>query len=319
LEVGSGWKDLAPVIAAEDGDIVAISPAAFFACSPLDGSSDALSEEDAEFWRSMRDRRGKPRRQTAYVALGIVAGVPFILDGAKRRRAWIEGLSNPPTEIFATVHQLMSLDQARRVAEGYKSSQKIERSAAAIQAAYREHGLTIQSHRLTHGAIGNAIYLAFRGSVFEDSGHGTKAPINLVDAVGVLREEIAFLDELGCPSRVFFSGILAMSFIALAIDPKSADLVEKIALKRGNKKDGKMDPAEAVLHLALVTEVLEPGRGAAYQAELFARSLRGFDKWRSAKSRPSRAWTKGILTATDPAPFVNEFRTAKGIAGRIDL
>ena len=205
------------------------------------------------------------------------------------------------------------------IASAYEGSERVERSAEAVKTAYQKLGMKMSSHRLSHGAIASALYLAFRGSYFEDEDHPTGAPINLYDAVALVKEELLFLDELGCSSRIFYSGILAMAIIALAVEPDAKDFIRRIAEKRGNKVDGKMDPAESVLHLALITELKEPGRVAAYQAELFSRSLRGFDKWRNANTKPARAYTKGVLTAIDPAQFVAEFRRVKEIENRVDL
>ncbi|WP_133162399.1 hypothetical protein [Hyphococcus luteus] len=312
-------SDLAPLIHADDGDIVTVSPKVFLACSFLNAAQGKLKKADRAFWSDMATRRGKLRRQTAFAAVGIVGGEAYILDGAKRARAWREGLSKAPDELYVTVHQLMSLAQAETIAAAYQASQRVERSADAVKGAYDAFDMKMTSHRLARGAIGSAIYLAFRGSVFEDDNHPTAAPINLREAVGLIKGELVFLDKLGCSSRTFYSGILAMAIIALAVDPDAKEFIERIAAKRGNKVDGMMDPAESVLHLALITELKEPGRGAAYQAELFSRALRGFDKWRNAKKMPARAYTKGVLTAIDPEPFVREFRAVKGIEDRIDL
>lgn len=311
--------DLKALIEAADGDVVSIPAKVFTACSFLEPAQGHLSKADRAFWSEIGQRRGKLRRQTAFAAVAVIGGVPYILDGAKRARAWREGLSKAPDEIYVTVHQLLSLSHARKMASAYQASQTVERSAETVKGAYEKLGMTMTSHRLAHGAIANAIYLAFRGSNYEDEDHPTSAPINLTEAIGLVRKELIALDALGCPSRIFYSGILAMAIIALAVDPDAKTFIAQIAEKRGNKIDGKMDPAESVLHLALVTELMEPGRAAAYQAELFSRALRGFDKWRNAKRKPERAITKGVLTAIDPAPFVAEFRKCKGIEGRIDL
>lgn len=314
-----GAEDMKALVSAEDGDIVAVPAKVFLSCSFLEPGQGALKKADRAFWKDVAQRRGKLRRQTAFASVGVVAGVPYILDGAKRARAWREGLSRAPAEIYVAVHQLLSVSQAKKIAAAFQSSQSVERSAQVVKGAYEDLGMTMSSHRLAHGTIANAIYLAFRGSVYEDDAHPTAAPINLPEAVALIKDELLFLDGLGCPSRIFYSGILAMAIIALATEPAAKELITRIAEKRGNKTDGKMDPAESVLHLALITELMEPGRVAAYQAELFARALRGFDKWRKARRRPTRALTKGVLTALDPAPFVREFRAVKGIEGRVDL
>ncbi len=311
--------DMKALLTAEDGDIVSVPAKAFLACSFLNEIQGKLSKADRAFWSEVAARRGKLRRQTAFAAVGVVGGAAYILDGAKRARAWREGLSKAPDEIYVTVHQLMSLAQAESIAAAYETSQLVERSADAVKGAYHDLGMEMSSHRLAHGAIGSAIYLAFRGSLFEDGAHPTGAPINLREAVGLIKEELLFLDRLGCSSRIFYSGILAMAIIALGVDPDAKDFIERIATKRGNKIDGKMDPSESVLHLALITELKEPGRVAAYQTELFSRALRGFDKWRNSGKKPSRAFTKGVLTAIDPKPYIREFRARKGIEDRIDL
>ncbi len=282
-----GAADLSVFVAAADGDIVQAPAKVFTACSFLDPSQGKLSKADRVFWTDIGQRRGKLRRQTAYVAVAVIGGVPYILDGAKRARAWKDGLSKAPEEIFVTVHQLLSISHAQKMAAAYQTSQKVERSAETIQAAYQKFSMQITSHRLSHGAIGNAIYLAFRGSNYEDEAHPTSAPINLTEAVGLIRKELKLLDGFGCPSRVFYSGILAMAIIALAVDPDFEEFISQIAEKRGNKVDGKMDPAESVLHLALITELMEPGRAPHTNPNSFGRALRGFDKWQTPSANPS--------------------------------
>lgn len=310
---------MAALIEADDGEIVTVPAKAFLACNFLSDAQGKLSQSDREFWTNVATRRGKLRHQTAFTAIGVVGGVAYILDGAKRARAWRDGLSRAPQEIFVTVHQLMSVSQAASIAAAYEASQRVERSADAIKGAYNAGDMAITSPLLAHGAIGTAIYLAFRGSVFEDQNHPSGAPINLREAVPLIKDELLFLDSLNCPTRVFYAGILAMAIVALALDPNAKEFIQKIAEKRGSMIDGKMDPVASVSHLALVTELMQPGRKADYQAELFSRSLRGFDKWRNAGKKPSRVNTKGVLTAIDPQPFIKEFRTKKDIVGRVDL
>lgn len=311
--------DLKMLTNAEDGAIVSVPAKVFLACRFLHETQGALSNADRKLWSDIGQRRGKLRAQTTFTTVGIIGGAPFILDGAKRARAWREGLLRAPHEVHVTVHQSLSRLQAERIANAYQASQTVERSAETIKAAYDALDMRMTSHRLAHGTIASAIYLAFRGADYADEAHPTRAPINLTKAVELIRDELLFLDECGCPSRVFYSGILAMAILALAVDPDAKAFIKQIADKRGNKIDGKMDPAESVLHLALITELMEPGRVASYQAELFSRALRGFDKWRNAKRKPARAYTKGMLTAVAPAPFVSEFRARKRIDGRLDL
>lgn len=314
-----GPEEMRALLSAEDGEIVAVPAKVFLACAFLENAQGDLTKADRKYWTEMGSRRGKLRRQTAFAAIGVVGEIAYIVEGAKKARAWREGLSNAPDKIYVTVHQLLSVGQAEAIASAYESSERVERSADAVKKAYRSLSMEMTSHRLAHGAIASALYLAFRGSYFEDEDHPTEAPINLYEAVALVKEELLFLDGLGCSSRIFYSGILAMAIIALAVEPDAKDFVKRIAEKRGNKVDGKMDPAESVLHLALITELKEPGRLAAYQTELFSRSLRGFDKWRNSKKKPARAFTKGVLTSIDPAQLVAEFRRVKGIEDRVDL
>lgn len=267
----------------------------------------------------MASRRGKVRQQTAFTAVGVVGGEAYILHGAKRASAWREGLSKPPAKLFVTVHQLLSIAQAESIAAAYDESQRVEQSAKAIKGAYADLNMNIKSHRLRHGNIGLAIYLAFRGSLFEDENHLTGAPINLREAVALIKDELLFLDNLDIPTRVFYFGILAMAIVALAVDPNAKELIEKVSTKQGSKIKGKMDPVESILYLATIAEIKGPGHSTAYQKELYSRALHGFDKWRNANKKPARALTKGMITAVDPGPFVAEFRAAKGITDRIDL
>lgn len=311
--------DFSVLDAAEDLDVVEIIPGTLAACAPLFEGQGTLDASGIAFWESSKFLRGIVRERLRNVAIVRVGETFYILDGATRAEAWRQGIAKPPKTLNAAFHVASTMEEARALRSRYESTGRIERSESTILAAYKTHGLSLTSARLASGWIAHAIDFAFRGSVFGAEAHPSSIPINLTDAIGLITEELAFLDQTGCPKNVFYSGILGMSILGLGIDERAKEFVERIARKSGNKRDGKMDPVEGVVFLALLTDLKDRADVEQYQPELFARSLRGLSAWLDGDAPGSRYWFKSQLQKADPQPLIRRFREAKGIVDRSDL
>ncbi|MEL6277275.1 MAG: hypothetical protein AAFR28_00155 [Pseudomonadota bacterium] len=313
---------------ASDGDVVTVAPAAFLACARLTKSIPTLTPEEEAYWRDNSRRQRHVGRQVSSVACAVVGEAVYMLDGSKRAVAWTGGVASPPDALIVAVHHCETLKEARALHRKYREKGDIDYSRAQILSAYDKLGLNLSSTRLKHGEIAQALYLAFRGSYISDKKHGFDAPLNLGAAVECVAAELQFLDSIGCPTRVFFTGVLAMGLIGVGLDDAAKPFLEKIAKKAGNKRDGYMDPVDAVVFLTTMCEMMDRSRSIQFQPELFKRSLRGLVAWLDhendgvrygPQAGESRYWFKGKLREIDAAPLIADFRARKGIAGRRDL
>ena len=311
------------LLAAADGDVVAIGPETFISLPPVDGETVELSEKDKTFWSSVGAGRGRfqqlMQRRLPFVAVVNVGGELFQLDGAKRAEAWRAGLLAPPETLAATVHCRDTLKEARVLAGQYVKAELLEGSPEQIRNAFETHGLDVSSYRLKHGKFVAAVYLAFRGSFWNTPQHDYVAPIDLTAAIGVLKEEISSLDEIDCPNGVFPTGVLAMAFVGLATEPAAIDFIAKIARREGNMRDGLKDPVQGVLALTELCSYMGKAKAVEFQPELYKRSLRGLARWCEGDTGRNRYWAKDRLWVMDVAPWVERFRRAKKITNRIDL
>ncbi len=304
---------------ADDLDVLEIDVSAFFAMPLLAGSDGWLTRKDRTAMVEIGKKRALNRQRTREVAVAVVGDEIFIVSGAKRRAAWLEGILQTPESVVVSVHHAKTLKQAQSLVEGYKEAEPEDSSASVIKAAYKQHGLELKTARLKEGTIAQALYFCFRGSLFWAEDHPSEVPINLTDAVGLLKDELRFLEDLKCPRNVFYTGILGMALQALAISPDAKEFIRRVAKKEGDKERGAMNPVEGVLFLASLADRKKIADLRAFQPELYRRSLRGLSLWISRNDEKTKYWYKGVFQELDPADFVAEFRSKKNILDRIDL
>jgi len=276
---------------------------------------------------SVRRRADAPIEPSSpMVSIALVGDRAFIVSGIRRRHLWLVDSSCAPETLHVAVHRCSDHDAAYRLYRRYERAGFDDDSVAQIMAGYQDNGLKLSSTRLKDGRIANALYLAFRGEYGSED--DDREPMNLRKAIGCVRDELVFLDNLGCPSRVFYSGVLAVAILGLAVDPRARGFVERIARKQGNKRDGLMDPVECVLFLVTLTDMMDRSQTLNYQPELFRRCLRALEAWLSTSavqalneppSAHSSFWFKGKLREHDPSTYVRSFREEKKILNQVDL
>ena len=111
--------------------------------------------------------------------------------------------------------------------------------------------------------------------------------------------------------------MVATALIGLSLRPASIDFFERLARRAGNKRDGRMDPVEAVL---AYVERLKQERSSwvnASQEDLCARSMRALQAWEGGET--GQYWFKSKPRALDIRPLVALVKLRKGVADEARL
>jgi len=319
--VGRFLQKISDLLKADAGSVVEVSVDLFLSLRGLPGAAERAAQQSAP---------SEPfDRKDPNVAVVIVGRKAHVLHGFRRQAHWRDHVKERPEFLFAAVHRVENKDLAFSLLDRTERQKLLDTSFDQITAGYRKHKLELNSHRLKDGRLAVPLYLAFRGAYpFEEDGPFDQ-PINLTKAVGVVADELRFLDKTGCPKEVFTSGVLAAAILGLAIDDKAKSFVTRLAEGKGNKIDGMKDPVEALLTLTSWCSYMNRAETNKFQPELFRRSLRCLEGWLGEKdpevtlASPMIArrkfWISGKARDIDPDPIIQRFRTVKNVEGVPDL
>ena len=310
---------LAKILAASDGDIVEMSTDAFIGLEGFPGHRARISAADRAFWTDAGAARGERRRRLMHVVVAVVGDRVYKINGHKRAKLWTAGDFPRPKTIPATVYRCEDISSAKMIFQKYRTSGAVERADEEIKRGFAACGFTPLSYRLKHGKLAEPIYMAFRGGLWSEEDDRFLQPIDFVEAVGVIKDELVILDALEPPQRLFNSGLIAAAFIGLALEPSSEAFFGRLARREGSKRLGLCDPVESVLNLSAMSEEMDVAAKRRFQEDLFRRALRGLDAWLREQKTGEENWLKNKLQAADAAPWIERFRMAKGIEDRLDL
>ena len=253
------------------------------------------------------------------VAATQYRGRLYKLSGHQRARQWNSQPRKAPTDVLVTIYRATNkkdFDGLYHTFNPTKSGSQYDKVAGAMQ----ECGLSLKSKRLRYGYILTALNIALRGASRAHQDKENTPPINVRKAVGVFAKELNLLDTLDPQPDVFYNGVIAAALIALTLYPDDAvEYFHKLATKQGSKKDGHLDPVEAILVHIHNMKKQRTAWITAQQEDLCGRTLRAFTSWRRGEGNADEYWSNTAIPSIDFRKLIELVRREKGITNAHDV
>ncbi len=272
----------------------------------------------ASHWQLAKRAKGAVLDHLAHVTAACLNGRYYKVDGHTRAWLWETGALPLPDRLHVTVYRVATTAELDELYTTFDTQSAAESNYDKVYGAYRECGLELTSKRLKHGFIVDALNIALRGATRSNQDKRALPEIDIYKAVAVFKEELVRLDSVNPQPEVFYSGVVAAGLIALSLYPEGIEFFQKLARREGNKRNGRMDPVEAVL---VYVDKLKQERSSwmnAQQENLCARTLRAFLAWKDGRQEEGRGktaqyWFKAKMRAIEIQPLIAQMKAKKGI------
>lgn len=247
-------------------------------------------------------------------------GEIYKVDGHDRAALWQQGTLSAPETVRVTLYRPHSETDFHRLYTAMRAPTAAISRMDTVQAAFREHGLKLDSRRLKQGHLYQALSLALQGRIKEP---GNAPSIDVSWAVGIFQDELVALDSVNPRSEIYQTGLVAAALIGLALYPDSLEFFERISNDEGNKVNGFMDPVECVLSIVNTIRLQQTSTIEAVQEDLCARTLRAQMAWikgdrerfeTKVNNTMKRYWFKRTIQAADIDDTVKKMRRKKKIS-----
>lgn len=265
-------------------------------------------------WALLRTAQGPVFESLRWVVAAEVAGEAWKVDGHARALLWANGGLPRPDNVFAKVFRCGSHDELHDLYSTFDHPAAAETVFDRVSGAYRQHGLILKSERLRSGTIADALYIAWRGVARSVDKGGDDDDVDIYEVVGTFVPELRLLDTVDPQNDIFYTGVVAAGLLSLALDPQLVGYFGRLSRREGNKREGLLDPVEALLHMI---GRLKQRRGAwvkAQQEQLCAAALTGAFAWQAGESHP-HYWVRETLPAMDVHELVQRVREKKRLQG----
>lgn len=264
----------------------------------------------ADWDQLARMAQGPVLEMLRWVAAGQVGDEVWKVDGHTRALRWKNGSLRRPDSVLATVFRCESREALYDLYATYDHPAAAETLYDQVSGAFHQHGLQPKSERLRSGTIGEALYIAWRGTPRALDKDSDEADMDIYKVVGVFAPELSLLDSINPQNDTFQSGVVAAALLCLALDPQMIGYFDRVSKREGNKQRGMRDPVEALLHMVSEVKGRRGAWGGAQQQELCAATLTGAFAWKAGKSHP-HYWVRDGLPPADIQKIVSEVREHK--------
>jgi hypothetical protein len=266
-------------------------------------------------WELLRRRaQGPVLEMLRWVVAGQVGDQVWKVDGHSRALLWSRGSLPRPKSIFAKVFRCDSREALYDLYSTFDHPAAAETLFDRVSGAYHEHQLTLKSERLKNGMIGDALYIACRGVARTMDKEAEEDDMDIYNVVGTFAPELSLLDSVNPQNDLFQTGVLAAALLSLALDPQLIGYFGQLSKREGNKRQGLLDPVEALLHMVGTLKDRRGAWGKAQQQELCAAALTGASAWKAGDSHP-HYWVKETLPPADIQEIVRRVRERKRLPG----
>ncbi len=261
-------------------------------------------------WQQLQTARGAALESMRWVVAAELHEQLFKVDGHTRALLWATGRLPHPQTVFATVYRCQSRADLNELYTAFDTQAAAETVFDRVTGAFREHGLVLKSKRLRSGTIADALSIATRGVARgEDAEGDTSDDFNVYEAVEFFAPELQLLDTVNPQNEIFYTGLLAASFLALALDPATLDFFRRVSHGAGEARDGALDPPAGVL--ASVARLKKKhARFRRDQERLCASTLAAVELWRQGHQAPGY-WSSGRYEPVNLLKTVRQVREAK--------
>ncbi len=272
---------------------------------------DTVKHGKAVHWRNANEATGALKIHLGTVIGGILDDVLYKVDGHTRSFLWETEQLEKPGSVIVTAYRVKDNHELNALYGVMDLASAAETPSDQICGAYRECGLTLTSKRLAGGKISEALHLALRGAP-KAKRSKKQQTFDLYGAVSVFTHELTVIDNLNVDPKVYCSGVLAAALVMLTLYPETLPFFRRLSEKRGEKRNGRMDPIESVLDVINDLRFSKQLYNGLGQLDLFARCVRAAFNWLEG-SENSRYWLKNKVYAYELQPLIDALREKKKI------
>jgi hypothetical protein len=255
---------------------------------------------------------------TSLLTLAKVDGELYKLNGKPRMIAWTSGKLSAPGTLIA---QVIELTAANFFALEQEIKAKHNASVPTnewVKAIYKELGLSFNSKRLKEGLISEAVTIAFRGRPRELQDKRfikERVELNLKKAIGLLSEELLFIDSLNPKPEIFMTGVLAAALIMLggtSQDTEIREFLMRLNNQQGEIKDGLEDPVAGLLRVLEGYRMSDRNANSHMTIGLCKIVIQSMTLWEEGADSP-KFWRKKLVTGIDHMPYIHKLKHQKEV------
>jgi hypothetical protein len=260
----------------------------------------------------------------ALLVLADVGGELYRLNGKARQLAWAAGQLPVPSHLVAQVIAISASDfmaLGDEIKAKRKASLPVE---GLVKDIYLELGLSFSSARFKEGFISEALTIAFRGRPrqLQDKRYiKERVELNLKKAIGLLSEEMRFIDGLDPKPEIFMTGVLAAALIMLGGASPNTEIREflvRLNNGQGETRDGLEDPVAGLLRV-LESYRRSDSSARSYMAmDLCRKAVQSITLWQEGEDSP-KFWRKKLVTGVDYMPYIRVLKHQKQVYGDLDM
>ncbi len=278
---------------------------------------DTAHHAKARHWLDAELAEGAAKSHLHHVTGAILDGGLYKVDGHTRAYLWETGKLPKPDCVFVTAYRVQDTQELLDLYKVKDVATAADTPRDQVVGALREQGYTPESRFVASGLIATVLHIVLRG-VPLGMRHQKLRQFDIYKAVAVMLPEIIMLDQLNPKPVIFKSGVASAALILFALEKQPAviEFFQRINLKQGEKRGGKMDPVESVLSEIEKLSLLK-GRykhnylpSALAQVELCGRCIRASQNWLAGPSSDDY-WRSYRPAYVDVMEYVKRIRSVK--------
>lgn len=261
---------------------------------------------------------------SALLAVAKVDGELYKLNGMQRQLAWTSGKLKAPGQLLAHIIEIPAADFMALKGEIKAIRKASVPSNEIVKAIYQELGLSFKTTRLKEGLISEAVTIAFRGRPRELQDKRfikERVELNLKKAIGLLTEELQFIDGLDPKPEIFMTGVLSAALIMLGGTSPNTDIrefLQRLNNRQGEIKDGLEDPVAGLLRVLESYRMSDRNAQSQMTIGLCKTVIQSITLWLEGSDSP-KYWRKKLVTGIDHMPYIRKLKHHKQVYEDMDM
>jgi len=261
---------------------------------------------------------------SALLVVAKVDGELYKWNGMQRQLAWTSGKLKAPERLLAQIIDLSAADFTALTAEIKAKRKASVPTNELVKAIYGELGLSFKTARLKEGLISEAVTIAFRGRprALQDKRFiKERVELNLQKAIGLLAEELQFIDGLDPKPEIFMTGVLSAALIMLGGTSPNTEIrefLQRLNDRQGEIRDGLEDPVAGLLRVMEGYRMSDLNASSQMAIGLCKIAIQSITLWLEGADSP-KYWRKKLVTGIDHMPYIRKLKHHKQVYEDMDM
>lgn len=258
------------------------------------------------------------------LSVAKVDGELYKLNGLQRQLAWTSGKLKAPGQLLAQIIEISAADFVALKAEIKAKRKASVPTNELVKEIYSELGLSFNTTRLKEGLISEAVTIAFRGRPRELQDKRfikERVELNLKKAIGLLAEELQFIDGLDPKPEIFMTGVLSAALVMLggtSPDTEIREFLQRLNNRQGEIKDGLEDPVAGLLRVLEGYRMSDRNALPQMTIGLCKIVIQSISLWLEGSGSP-KYWRKKLVTGIDHMPYIRKLKHQKQVYEDMDM